>query len=290
MSIEQSPKQSASSLEAPVSRQNETQLENSKDSKAAKFSFNFFGFKGIVGVAAAMITFGQFNDTKELLTALYENITTHFTHKVQYEQLDVLAIGRTIGFVENSFGPPEVIKASEEAEALIYQYYDIGKAVVCILNHNERIAGFVVIPLVEDFSPKIRYGDVNLGQASFDSASQDLSGVFFDANNVIYYAESTDLGKNFMFLQQITGYVEYGKLASKTFDTPSEALTNIELIQQINYHFEAGESDQLDIKIDRLRATKSANFFAYTELDASLISESLLTRFEFKSYFGKEND
>lgn len=255
-----------------------------------KSPFTFLGFKGMLGVAAAMISFGQFNDTQELLTGLYENITTHFTHKIQYEQLNVLAIGRTIGYVEKHFGPPEVIKVSSNVDNIVYQYYNIEKAIVCVMNFKERVAGFVVVPIVDDFRPDIRYSKVDLGSDSFANLNKEVSGVFFDANNLVYYSEAVDLGKEYMFLQQVTGFVEYGKLVSLSEELADSESNPVAKIEEINSLFVSDETLVLDEKIADFRENHSANYFGYTELDASLVLESLLTRFEFKSYFGNENE
>lgn len=268
----------------------ESSAEIQSDESTGKSGFSFFGLKGMVGVATAMVTFGQFNDTKELLTSLYENVTTNFTHSIQYTKLDELAIGRTIGYVEDFFGPPEVIKTSPSIEGLVYQYYNIEKAIICIMNYGDRVAGFVVIPVADDFTPTIRYSSFNLGNSPFSSTNEEINGVFFDANNLVYYSEAVDLGKQYMFLQQVTGYVEYGNLITSVNEVPIDKITTIELISQINDLFLSDNTDELDTKISDFRETHSANFFAYTELDAGLISESLLTRFEFKSYFGADDE
>ena len=42
--------------------------------------------------------------------------------------------------------------------------------------------------------------------------------------------------------------------------------------------------------INDFRETEAPNFYAYTELEPSLIAESLLTRFEFNTYFGQLDD
>lgn len=247
-------------------------------------------YRVLLSVALAMISFGQFNDTKELLSDLYERVTTNFTHTIEYKKLDELSIGRTIDFIEAQFGPPEVIKQSAYDDNVVFQYYNLKKAVVTILNHKGRVAGFVVVPLKDDFAPTMPFVEKAIGTQTFQAEMKDTGDFFFDANNLVYFAESQDLGKRFLFLQRVLGVIEYGKLT--TFDSNDEAHDSektLDMIGSFNDLLLADDEARLVTAIEGFRTTRKPNFYAYTELDPSLIAESLLTRIEFSTYFGDKS-
>jgi len=244
-----------------------------------------FGYKSMMTLAAAMISFGQFNDTRELLITLYEETTTNFTHAIEYDKLKELAVGRTISFTEGIFGAPEVIKKSSYKEGLIYQYYNIDKAVLCILNLDGRVAGFTVIPREDDFSPQLNYVTDTLGESTYVNAGDYSGDIYLDVSNLIYYAESQDLGKSYIFLKKVTGFVEYGRLAVDEQSQDSKAL-----IIAMNDNILAQNITAFEQQITDFRQSQKANFYAFTELDPSLIADSLLTRFEFQTYFEKNEE
>lgn len=237
-----------------------------------------------------MVFFGQFNDTKELLTGIYEDTTTNFTHNIEYEKLEKLTIGRTIQYVEDFFGPPEVIKNSNLSENVTFQYYEIEKAVVTIIVNRERVSGFVIVPIVDDFDPEIPYVRAKLSETSIAFENESESGFFFDASNLIYFAESHGMGKEFMFLNQVVGFVEYGEFARSGEEIEKSIESDILLIKTINDLFALDEQDEMTKSMKQLRGNGLANFYGFTELEADLIAESLLTRFEFSTYFGAISD
>lgn len=248
-----------------------------------------FLYRVFVSIALAMISFGQFNDTRELLGDLYDDVTARFTHQLEYDKLGQLSIGRTIEYVDELLGPPEVRKQSSYYEGLSYQYYDIGKAVITVFNHNGRMSGFVVIPTVSDFSPTMLYVDETLGEQTIASAFTNPGDFYFDANNLVYFAEAQDLGKQFLFMQLVTGFVEYSELATVDENT-APAEQTISEIGTLNDLLLADDQDQLAEQIYRFRENHFPNFYGFTELDPSLIAESLLTRLEFVTYFGVQYD
>ncbi|GGF64714.1 ETEC_3214 domain-containing protein [Alteromonas lipolytica] len=247
-------------------------------------------YRIIVGVALTLISIGQFNDTKELLSATYEDIKTAFTHEVQYEQLESLSIGRTIPFIEATFGPPEVIKTSSFQPDIRFQYYNIEKAIITVFNNNGRVAGFVIIPLSEDFIPTLPYQDFPLARETISKVSSGQEGLYLDASNLIYYAESEDMGKQYLFLQRIVGFIEYGGLELSLNDAIIDPSLILDDILVLNEFLESGEDDELIEGITAFREEYPANFYAFTELEPSLVTESLLTRVEFETYFGGAHD
>jgi hypothetical protein len=173
---------------------------------------------------------------------------------------------------------------------LVFQYYDIEKAVVAIMNNAGRVSGFVVIPTEQDFTPQMPYGTHKLGDASLAETVEEAGDYFFDANNLIYFSEAIDLGKRYLFLQQVIGFVEYGKLQVEVNDIVTNPLQSIEKIRSINNMYILDDQQNIGEAIANFRETEAPNFYAYTELAPSLVAESLLTRFEFNTYFGRFND
>lgn len=243
-------------------------------------------YKIIVSVTLTLISIGQFNDTKELVLATYEDIQANFTHQIEYERLELLNIGRTIPYIENQFGPPEVIKRSILDPEVRFQYYNIEKATVTVFNHQDRVAGFVVIPIAPDFFPDQPYVPFKIDNSPMAAINSGDGGFYLDANNLVYYAESEDLGKQFLFLQRVIGFVEYGGLKRYTKETEISLNNTVERIDGLNELLVSGLEDELVEAIMNFRQTEPANFYAYTELDPALVTESLLTRIEFETYFG----
>ncbi len=258
----------------------DSQEEQTKASRRAAF------YKVIVSVTLTLISIGQFNDTKELVLATYEDIQANFTHQIEYERLELLNIGRTIPYIENQFGPPEVIKRSILDPEVRFQYYNIDKATVTVFNHQDRVAGFVVIPIAPDFFPNQPYISFALDTSPMSEINSGDGGFYLDANNLVYYAESQDLGKQFLFLQRVTGFVEYGGLERSLSDTRISPESTIEEIDSLNELLTAGLEDELVEGIMVFRQAQPPNFYGYTELDPALVTESLLTRIEFETYFG----
>lgn len=247
-------------------------------------------YRVIVSVALTLISIGQFNDTKELVSSTYDDIKATFTHEVEFEQLESLSIGRTIQFIEDTFGPPEVIKISSYQPEVRFQYYNIEKAIITVFNHNGRVAGFVIVPLAHDFIPTLPYRDFPLATQPISASSAGDDGLYLDASNLLYYAESEDMGKQYLFLQRVIGFIEYGGLELSVNDTELDPKAILDDIIVLNEFLEAGEEDELIVAITEFRQAYPANFYAYTELDPTLITESLLTRIEFETYFGGAYD
>ncbi|MBC3766580.1 ETEC_3214 domain-containing protein [Neptunicella marina] len=268
--------------------------EDANRSRFSLFTQQFFNrtlFKRVVFyIPVAVITLGQFNDSKELSLEAYNSIKTNFTHSLEYEKLSHLNIGRTISFVEDYFGPPEVVKVSQQNPDVHYQYYNIGKAVVTIMNHDGRVSGFTVIPTQTDFDPVLPYLDKSLAQINLGTEFFSEPEFFFDAFNLVYFAQGQNLGKQFIFLTWMAGIVEYGRFSRLRSDGELIPLnTAITQISGINESVLANQQDKVAQAIVNLQMNQPPNFYAFTELDTALIPESLLTRFEFKTYFGVHN-
>ena len=264
--------------------QQESRAEQREESRRATI------YRVIVSVAFTLISIGQFTATKELVSATYEDVKATFTHEVEYEQLESLNIGRTIPFIEDTFGPPEVIKTSSYQPEVRFQYYNIEKAIITVFNHNGRVAGFVIVPLVNDFIPPQPYRDFPLAKQPISAASAGDDGLYLDASNLLYYAESEDMGKQYLFMQRVIGFVEYGGLELAVNEVEIDTDIILKEILALNEYLEAGEEDELVEAITVFRAAYPPNFYAYTELDPTLITESLLTRIEFETYFGGAYD
>jgi hypothetical protein len=264
--------------------------EELEESAASIHSRRAYIYQIFVSVALFIVSLGQLNDTIDLLSATYDKLTTNFTNQIQYDMLDSLNIGRTSEFIENIYGPPQVVKYSQLQEYVQFQYYDIEKAVIIILTNNARVAGFVVIPTVDHFSPVTPYLQEPIGLTSFSDSSSADNGFFLDANNLVYYAEAQELAKQFLFINRVIGFVEYGMLERTLNDENLATTETREHIIHLNDLVNSGNETLLLEELNQFRQTQSPNFYAYTELTPELIAESLLTRIEFNTYFGKTND
>ena len=98
------------------------------------------------------------------------------------------------------------------------------------------------------------------------------------------------MGKQYLFMQRVIGFVEYGGLELAVNEVEIDTDIILKEILALNEYLEAGEEDELVEAITVFRAAYPPNFYAYTELDPTLITESLLTRIEFETYFGGAYD
>lgn len=236
----------------------------------------------IMMIAALMISAGQWSDTKEVVKSSYESIVENFTHSLQYELLRKVHIGNSMDYVKLLVGEPNVIKRSKINPDVRFQYYNEGKFNLTLISSDSRLVGYSVFTQEDGFSPTIPFSE-DLGTQSINTAHNKQGVYSFDIGNLVYYIESQDLGKQQMFLTLMRGYVEYGKSPTSKrsgLDYKEKVNTLIEnLDQQATF---SENDDELSTILNNLRKVIYPNFYAVTELEPSIISEALLTRYEYQ--------
>ncbi len=234
-------------------------------------------------LAALMISSGQFNDTKELLGSLYEDVLANFTNSLEYELIEGIHVGNSLAFVKEELGEPYVIKRSSNRPELRFQYFSEEKFELTLITDDERIVGYTVFSKEDGFSPAIPFAE-ELGEIPLMKSNDNPSSYFFDVNNLIYFVEAQELGKQQMFLTLVRGFVEYGAVpqTDKVEDDYNERITDA--VRELNDAETFGSESEIDTKLNRIREQVFPNFFAIGEVDAKVLAESLLTRYEYQMF------
>ncbi|QQX80321.1 hypothetical protein JK628_00080 [Shewanella sp. KX20019] len=222
-------------------------------------------------VVAVMLSLGQWNDTKDALSSVYEAFVANWTHDIEYKQISTLHVGQTQAYVTSVFGNPHVSKKSQSDSDIVYFYYGNKKYQLTLAIKDQRLSGYAIVGLEADFQVSVPYTAQTLLSTPLDSYFAETETYFSDANNIEYYAESHDLGKKVMFYNLILGSVNYGNFS----DSDSSA------VNQLNADLDRGIEDVSSA----LAASRNLypNYFAVTELAPKVMVEGLLTHFEYKT-------
>jgi len=232
----------------------------------------------IIGIGFVMITFGQFADTKELLTFAYHNFITHFTDQVELENLTEVSVGANPQYIENVFGIAQLIKQSTTNPELEYRYYHAPKYLLGVAIERGRVRGYVVTALRDDFYPAVPFVGASLSEFSFEEYGPFNNQFTTDNTNLVYYLEGQQLGREGMFLNQYVGYIEYaGQFADRTLALNQISALNDELV--------LGEEDAVADRLGHFRAHAKPNFFVVGDFKLETAADMVLTRFEYQSHF-----
>ena len=106
-----------------------------------------------------MITAGQFNDTKDLASSIYEATLTHFTHSIEYDLIEKIHVGNSMEYVKSLVGEPHVLKRSSLNLELQFHYYSKAKYHLTLISKDDRLVGYSVFPLKDGFAPKIPFSE-----------------------------------------------------------------------------------------------------------------------------------
>jgi len=238
----------------------------------------------IMMVAAIMISAGQFNDTKDILESAYEATLTHFTHSIEYDLIDKIHVGSSMDYIKSLIGDPHVLKRSKLKPKLKFHYYNEAKYTLSLISEDERLVGYSVFILEDGFSPKIPFSE-DLGVKSLAQAHKAIGAYSYDIANLLYYTESQDMGKEQMFLTLVRGYVEYGAIAKEKKASIHYIKQVTEAIETLDEKATFSENEiELVEPLQQVRQLIYPNFYGVTELEPIIISEALLTRYEFQLF------
>ncbi|WP_440903095.1 ETEC_3214 domain-containing protein [Catenovulum sp. SX2] len=238
----------------------------------------------VVTIAALMISAGQWNDTTEVVSNLYTATMANFTHELEYELIDNINVGNSFDYVSASIGEPQVIKRSKIKPDVQFFYYVKNKFDLTLLINDGRIVGYGLLTKQDDFLPNIPF----VGQFKTEnlySANSHFNHYFFDTNNLIYYLEHKELGKQQMFLNLLLGYVEYGATPEQFADAQALNTQVAQQIKQLEHKMTFSESDQeIAEELQKARKMIFPNFYSISETEPDVVAESLLTRYEYQLY------
>lgn len=226
-----------------------------------------------VTVVAIMLSLGQWNDTKDAIETVYESVVTNFTHQVEYEQLSQLKVGQTYEYVQSFMGVPVASKPSRLQPVIHYYYYGTDKYLLSVIVEGERVSGYSITALTDDFAMAIPYTDMVLTESPLSEYSPEYENYLTDFGNINYYAEVNTLGRSALFYNLLLATVDYG-----------EMLPGVkEKIQSLNYQLNLGE-DVMENDMEIIRQSQP-NMFALSETSPEIMIESMLTRYEFVAFF-----
>jgi hypothetical protein len=239
---------------------------------------------GLVMFAAIMVSAGQWNDTKELFTSIYEDTLANFTNRFQYAMINQINVGNSLSYIKELVGEPRVLKRSRLDNDVAYLYYIEEKFDLVLLAKDERVIGYSIVAKEPGFFPTIPFSE-ELGTMNLLAANPKINQYNFDSSNLIYFIESQELDKQKMFLTLARGYVEYGG-RTKSDSMPDGYHGDIlSLISNLDKAETFGDSPQ-DIQraVDDIRQYIYPNYFAITELEPKFIADALLTRYEYRMF------
>jgi hypothetical protein len=231
-----------------------------------------------LAIMMLMISLGQWNDTKDILIAGYEEVVSRFTNQVEYERLNKLRVGFTQEYVGGILGAPSVIRHSKVLDGLDFYYYDSDKFLLITFMKGSRLSGFSVITKQDDFFAPIPYINKKLNKNTMPDYFPSQGNVLISANNIEYFAETYEFGRNLMFYNFALGIVKYDQ----------ETTLMSKKIREINRELDRGRD--VDVEELNLSASIQPNFFAISELSNDVIFESLLSQYEMATLFGSQNN
>ncbi|KGJ99065.1 ETEC_3214 domain-containing protein [Thalassotalea sp. ND16A] len=235
----------------------------------------------IMMFAAIMISAGQWADTRELAIDLYEDGVAIFTDQLEYEVINRINVGNSVQYVQSFYGEPQIIKRSKLNQSILFQYYTKDKYDLTLITSDSRIVGYSIYPKVDGFAPNIPFLE-KLGDSSLRKMSDQPGNYHYDINNLFYYLESQELGKQQMFLTVIRGYLEYAAQPQPSKIAVNYKTSLLSSFEALNKQemFATNDEEVLPI-LDELRKKVIPNFYAITELKTDIVAESLLTRYEY---------
>ena len=230
----------------------------------------------LYSVAAVMIGFGSWNDTKELSISIYQDIISNFTHNVEYEALSQLDVGMSREYVDDLVGKAKVIKPSRYIPSIRFEYIFDPKYLLILQLEDDRLIGFAVASLVDDFSAEIPFSKHSLNTEPLGAMTLPPTHSYLEDNvNVTYYIENHELGRQGLFLFRSVGFISYGAKVPAT---------EMKAFQQIQLGSVEGDDDKVYDAVMFLRESLPVNFYGVSETTPDIMAESLLTKFEFEQF------
>ncbi len=240
----------------------------------------------IVTVSLPLIAMGQWVDTRDLLIDTYQGFITHFTDEVELEMLSEVRVGGNLDYLEQVFGVAKLIKSSSLEADTQYRYYQHPKFMLTLAVRQNQVTGYTVTSLRPAFHPPITFSDLTLGEQSF-AQMQDFAGVFTaDAANIHYYMEQKQLAREGLFYNRYLAYVEYG---ADHRDSERKVQPIAETLNRISDAYALDDTELLRTQLTQLREQQRPNTYVLGRLSLEQAAEMVLTRYEFKAYFGQES-
>ncbi|MCP5160780.1 MAG: hypothetical protein H6999_07985 [Hahellaceae bacterium] len=232
----------------------------------------------IFGVLALTVALGQYSEAVALIGDGINAVRSSFTHDIEYEMLGNVHVGNTQAYIENLAGTPQVSRVI--ADGLVANYFYNEKFLLTVFFKDERVTAYSLLPLVEDFEPKLGStgnNELALGRFTYAQFPANATQYMVDhSKTVSYYLENLESGRAGLFVNQYLGNLVYGKgehsdLVGTFYD------------QEVR-----GDEEKQMATQQRIRTEMTPNFYGEGEIGVEFIEKSLLTEAEFRSYFGAQ--
>ncbi|RUO80248.1 hypothetical protein CWI84_06345 [Idiomarina tyrosinivorans] len=238
----------------------------------------------IVTVSLPLIALGQWVDTRDLLVDSYNGFITHFTDKVELQQLNQVRVGANIDYLESFLGTPQLIKRSTTLAGQEFRYYHQNKYLLGLAVDGTRVSMYSVTALTPSLTVAIPFADDKslLTQPLFQL--EDFMGDFtLDTGNLTFFYEQLPLGKQGLFFKRQLGWVEYGAMPEQAAHSHQQITQQV---TRLDKAYVLGDQQAMQAALTDLRRDTVPNTFAVGPYGIESAAEMLLTRYEYQAYFG----
>jgi hypothetical protein len=226
----------------------------------------------IILVSIMMIAVGDLGGFKDVVFESYENIVSNFTHQFEYDNLEQIHVGSNFRFLKHKLGEPQLIKSAKYIDDIQFNYYLNEKYILALFVNNDRVVGYSVTALQSDFMPTSLIDNNKEQSAVLTDFTSLANTAGVDVNNVTYLVLGQHLGPKMLYNTHVKGVVDY-------------SLSKLDR-NKLNTLLLAQNEDTLDIeRVKALASGLKSNFYALTEYDVSLVSDSILTLREYQFYY-----
>ena len=225
----------------------------------------------IFTIVALMLALGQWGDVKDVVEDIYSTVITNFTNNIEYNDLSNISVGITKNYFIEVLGEPRVIKTSAINPSLEFYYIFHDKFLLCGIFEKNRLKGYSVLALKDDFYLQIPFSNLTLQDGGLINSSDMIDGFVSDSVNIVFYLENQKMGIEGVFYNRALGAVYYSE--------PSKNISEqmYELEQQRMFGNDASIVEQQQ----KLRRYIKPNYLAISELPLDVIAESQLTKYEY---------
>jgi hypothetical protein len=226
----------------------------------------------IILVSIMMIAVGDLGGFKDVVFESYENIVSNFTHQFEYDNLEQIHVGSNFRFLKHKLGEPQLIKSAKYIDDIQFNYYLNEKYILALFVNNDRVVGYSVTALQSDFMPTSLVDNNKEQSAVLTDFTRLANTAGVDVNNVTYLVLGQQLGPKMLYNTHVKGVIDY-------------SLSKLDR-NKLNTLLIAQNEDTLDIeRVKALASGLKSNFYALTEYDVSLVSDSILTLREYQFYY-----
>ncbi len=235
-----------------------------------------------VFLTLSIVTLGQWNGARMMIESVYTNFITHFTHAVEYKELDQVRVGANLDYLETIFGAARLIKASTTHPQLEYRYYPSNKYLLTLAVTQSRVQAFQIIALSDSFMPGYVFSSQRLNQESIAAQFPELNEFSTDNGNLRFFIERHSLGREGLFMTAFPATISYGAHNHRLSE-----VAYFQLLDDLNHAYLMEQFDGVAEFAHALRSEVSANAITFGQISLDTATDMTLTEYEFHAYFSR---